>query len=281
MNLLINGKMRKIAKVMVYTTLIFSFLNIVQIPEASARFHFRGGNVHDSSRYKQMIEWVKKEQEKLEQIKARLQHSIDTVKQAQQAIQSVKSSIDHIIKNVNTLRSNVNSVMKMSNGLIHLDLNNPEKGWEEVQYSPQDIHYEYDYIKKKVDNNHIVGKANLESQKIAIGLSSIADSNNSIIESLRKLGNNTNGLLDIQEVDNEMDIVTTDTVLQNAKTRANAINKDLQEKIIQYENELAANKRRAKDFQVTSDPEQRTEKEKTDLKRMDVDSKPGRGFVEF
>lgn len=34
--------MRKIAKVMVYTTLIFSFLNIVQIPEASARFHLEG-----------------------------------------------------------------------------------------------------------------------------------------------------------------------------------------------------------------------------------------------
>lgn len=46
-------------------------------------------------------------------------------------------------------------------------------------------------------------------------------------------------------------------------------------------NEAAANKRRAADFQVTSDPEQRTEKETTDLKRMDADSKPGRGFVEF
>ena len=57
--------MRKIAKVIVSTTLIFSFMNIVQTPVAEAKFHFRGGNVHDSSRYKQVVEWVKKEQDKL------------------------------------------------------------------------------------------------------------------------------------------------------------------------------------------------------------------------
>ena len=126
-----------------------------------------------------------------------------------------------------------------------------------------------------------ISKANLESQKMATGLSAIADANNSVIQSLQKLGKNTKGLLDIQEVNNEIDATRTDTTLQTTKTRASELNKELQEKIIQAENEAAANKRRAADFQVTSDPEQRTEKEITDLKRMDADSKPGRGFVEF
>ena len=273
--------MRKIAKVIVSTTLMFSFLNIVQTPVAEAKFHFRGGNVHDSSRYKQVVEWVKKEQDKLEQIKAKLQHSIDTVKQAQQAMNSVKSSLNTAMKSVDALRSNINSVMKMSDSLIHLDFNHPDKGWSEIEYSKESIHYQTDYINKKVQNNTIVSKANLESQKMATGLSAIADANNSVIQSLQKLGRNTKGLLDIQEVNNEIDATRTDTTLQTTKTRASELNKELQEKIIQAENEAAANKRRAADFQVTSDPEQRTEKETTDLKRMDADSKPGRGFVEF
>lgn len=279
--MLTNGKMRKIAKIIVSTTLMFSFLNIVQTPVAEAKFHFRGGNVHDSSRYKQVVEWVKKEQDKLEQIKAKLQHSIDTVKQAQQAMNSVKSSLNTAMKSVDALRSNINSVMKMSDSLIHLDFDHPDKGWSEIEYSKEAIHYQTDYINKKVQNNTIVSKANLESQKMATGLSAIADANNSVIQSLQKLGRNTKGLLDIQEVNNEIDATRTDTTLQTTKTRASELNKELQEKIIQAENEAAANKRRAADFQVTSDPEQRTEKETTDLKRMDADSKPGRGFVEF
>ena len=260
--------MRKIAKMIVSTTFMFSFLNIIQTPVAEAKFHFRGGNVHDSSRYKQVVEWVKKEQDKLEQIKAKLQHSIDTVKQAQQAMNSVKSSLNTAMKSVDALRSNINSVMKMSDSLIHLDFDHPDKGWSEIEYSKEAIHYQTDYMNKKIQNNNIISKA-------------IADANNSVIQSLQKLGKNTKGLLDIQEVNNEIDATRTDTTLQTTKTRASELNKELQEKIIQAENEAAANKRRAADFQVTSDPEQRTEKEITDLKRMDADSKPGRGCVEF
>ena len=162
--------MRKIAKVIVSTTLMFSFFNIIQTPVAEAKFHFRGGNVHDSSRYKQVVEWVKKEQDKLEQIKAKLQHSIDTVKQAQQAMNSVKSSLNTAMKSVDALRSNINSVMKMSDSLIHLDFDHPDKGWSEIEYSKEAIHYQTDYMNKKIQNNNIISKANLESQKMATGL---------------------------------------------------------------------------------------------------------------
>lgn len=279
--MLTNGKMRKIAKVIVSTTLMFSFLNIVQTPVAEAKFHFRGGNVHDSSRYKQVVEWVKKEQDKLEQIKAKLQHSIDTVKQAQQAMNSIKTSLNTTMKSVNTLRSNINSVMKMSDSLIHLDFDHPNKGWSEIQYSREAIHYQNAYIDKKIQNNKIISKANLESQKMATGLSTIADANNSVIESLQKLGRNTKGLLDIQEVNNEIDGTRTDTTLQMTKTRASELNKELQDKIIQTENELVATNRMTKNFQLMSDPENRSEQEKNELKRLNVNSNPGRGFVEF
>lgn len=274
--------MRKTAKFLLITSLCCSFLTIAQTSTVEAKFVFRGGNVYDSSRYKQMVEWVKKEQEKLNQLKAKLQHTMDTVKQAQQAMHSVKTSIDEAMKSVNGLRSNINSVMKMSDGLIRLDLDKPAtEGWSEIQYSPEMMHYEGAYIGKKMSNNNIISKANLESQKMASGLSAIVDANNTVIESLQKLGRNTEGLLDVQEVRTEMTGTNADTNLQATKLKAAQLNKQLQEKIIQAENEQAAANRKAKDFQVTSDPEQRTEKENTDLKRLEQDTKPGRGFVEF
>ena len=61
---------------------------------------------------------------------------------------------------------------------------------------------------------------------MATGLSAIADANNSVIQSLQKLGKNTKGLLDIQEVNNEIDATRTDTTLQTTKTRASELIKN-------------------------------------------------------
>ena len=42
-------------------------------------------------------------------------------------------------------------------------------------------------MNKKIQNNNIISKANLESQKMATGLSAIADANNSVIQSITKI----------------------------------------------------------------------------------------------
>lgn len=272
--------MRSMAKVMLTMAMIGSFTMMHPI-EVDAKTVFTGGPVFDSSRYKQIVEWIKQEQEKLNQLKAKLQHSLDTVKEAQQAIHSVKSSIDTAMKEVDGLRRNVKSVIAMSDHIIKLDVSNPGAGWDSIRYDREAIHSEQQFDNQKVANNQIISRANLEAQVVANGLHSIADANQSVIESLQKLGRTTDGLLDIQEVRTEMKVTETDTALQTAKAKAVAINTQLQEQVIQAENEKASNARRASDFYVTSDPDKRTEKETEELKSMNVDMKPGQGFVEF
>ncbi len=246
-----------------------------------ARWHFTGGNVHDQSRLEQNIEWLKKEGEKLKEIKEKLDVKLDTLKEAKQAIHSVKSAIDDTLHSLSSLRDNANSVMGMSKNLLHFNFSSTDPSIKKVRYDKEAIYYESNYVEKKISNNSIIAKTNLESQTMANGLRAIANANQSMIKSLQSLGKSTEGLLDIEEVNTEIKSTNADTLLATTKTKANALQKMLQDKIIEQENELAAIKRKSKMFQVTSDPDKRTDLEKEGLRKLKEDSKPGRGFVEF